>query len=65
MRLSDIMSQAGLAGYAEVALVLFLIAFALVVLGVFRPSNHAAMDAHGRLPLDDDPTGHSQEDSRS
>ena len=65
MKLSDVMSNAGLAGYAEVALVLFVLAFLGIVLAVFRPSQKARMDAASRLPLDDDPTGQPEEDTRS
>jgi hypothetical protein len=36
MKLSDVMSAMGLAGYAEVGLVLFLFAFQLVVFDVLR-----------------------------
>jgi cbb3-type cytochrome oxidase subunit 3 len=54
MRLSDVMSNAGLSRYAEVALVLFLIAFVAVVVRVMRPSRRAEMDRAARLPLEDD-----------
>jgi cbb3-type cytochrome oxidase subunit 3 len=53
MRLSDIMSHAGLHGYAEVALVLFFLAFLAIVLRVFAPSRKREMDEMARLPLDD------------
>ena len=65
MRLSDIMSNAGLAGYAEVALVLFTLAFLGIVIALFRPSQRDRMDAASRLPFDDDPTGQPEEDTRS
>lgn len=65
MRLSDIMSNAGLAGYAEVALILFLLAFLGIVIATFRPGNRAAMDAAGRMPIEDDSNGQPQEDNRS
>jgi cbb3-type cytochrome oxidase subunit 3 len=55
MRLSEIMSQAGLARYAEIALVLFLLAFVAIVAWTFRPGARRRMDADARLPLDDDP----------
>ncbi|MBI2795373.1 MAG: cbb3-type cytochrome c oxidase subunit 3 [Gemmatimonadetes bacterium] len=54
MKLSDIMAHAGLAGYAEVALVLFLFAFALIVWWVLRPSHAAEFQRASRLPLDDE-----------
>jgi len=53
MRLSEIMSHAGLSGYAEVALVLFLVAFLLIAVSVFAPSRKQEFDAASRMPLDD------------
>lgn len=54
MRLSDIMSGAGLSGYAQVALIIFFIAFVAIAVWIFLPSRRAAMDAASRLPLDND-----------
>ncbi len=65
MKLSDIMSHAGLAGWAEMAMVLFILAFLVIVIATFRPSNHRAMDAASRLPFDDEPAGQREEDIRS
>jgi cbb3-type cytochrome oxidase subunit 3 len=65
MKLSDIMGNAGLAGYAEVALVLFLLAFLTIVILLFRPSQKQKMDDASRLPFDDDPTRQPEEDTRS
>jgi len=53
MRLSDIMSHAGLAGYAEVALVLFLFAFILIAVRVALGMRDAELEAARHLPLDD------------
>lgn len=53
MRLSDVMSHAGLAGYAIAGLVLFLFAFVLVVLRVFRRGTSEEFRAASRLPLED------------
>ena len=53
MRLSEIMSHAGLSGYAEVALVIFLAAFLLILVGVFAPSRKQEFEADSRMPLDD------------
>ena len=53
MRLSDIMGHAGLSTYAEVALVIFLIAFLLITLSVFAPSRKREFDEASRMPLDD------------
>ena len=47
------MAHAGLAGYAEIALVLFLIAFVGIVWWVFRPGNAARFNVAARMPLDD------------
>ena len=54
MRLSEIMSHAGLAGYAEVALVIFLVVFVAVAFRVLSPSRKAGYDAASRMPLDDE-----------
>ena len=54
MRLSDIMSNAGLAGYAEIALILFILVFLAVVIRIFWPGRKREMDAAARLPLEDD-----------
>jgi cbb3-type cytochrome oxidase subunit 3 len=48
------MSHAGLSGYAEVALVLFMVAFLLIVVRIFAPGRRNAMDRAARLPLEDD-----------
>lgn len=53
MKLSDIMSGAGLSIYAEIALVIFLAAFVAIVVRTFAPSRRRAMDEAARLPLDD------------
>jgi cbb3-type cytochrome oxidase subunit 3 len=56
MRLSDIVSHAGLAGYAEAALILFFLVFVAVVVRVAtRPRREMDLDA--RLPLEDGPAG--------
>lgn len=54
MRLSDIMSAAGLAFYAEVALCLFMLAFALIALGVVARRNRSTWEQARWLPLSDD-----------
>lgn len=53
MRLSDIMGHAGLSAYAEVALVIFLVAFLLIAVSVFAPGRKKEFDAASRMPLDD------------
>jgi cbb3-type cytochrome oxidase subunit 3 len=64
MRLSDIMSNAGLSGYAEIALLLFMIAFAAIAIRIFLPSRKREFDRAGRLPLDDGRKGASTEKER-
>jgi cbb3-type cytochrome oxidase subunit 3 len=53
MRLSEIMSNAGLSGYAEIALVIFLVAFLLIAVAVFAPSRKQEFEDASRMPLDD------------
>ena len=53
MRMSDIVSNAGLAFYPQVALVLFLVAFAIVLVRTFLPAAQPLWERAGRLPLDD------------
>lgn len=53
MKLSDIMSNAGLSMYAEVALVLFLAVFIGITIRTFMPSNRRALQEASMLPLDD------------
>ena len=57
MRLSEIMSHAGLSRYAEIALVLFLVAFVAIVVWTFRPGARRRMEHDARLPLDDESAG--------
>lgn len=54
MSLTEIMSNAGLSRYAEVALVLFFVAFVLIVWRIYAPSRKRALEQAARLPLDDD-----------
>lgn len=54
MKLSDIVGNAGLAVYAEIALVLFVLAFLGVVWWVFRPATQARWRADAMMPLDDE-----------
>lgn len=54
MSLSDLMSAAGLHQYAEVGLIAFMIAFALVLWRIFAPRNRDLYERAGRMPLDDD-----------
>lgn len=54
MRLSEIMSHAGLAGYAVVGLVIFFIVFVAVAIRVLSPARKREYDEASRMPLDDD-----------
>jgi len=53
MRLSDIMGNSGLAIFAEIALVLFIVVFVAIVIRLFA-ARRSDMDRHARLPLEDD-----------
>lgn len=53
MKLSDIMGHANLATYAEVALVLFVLAFVLQLLRTWAPSQQGVLEAARQMPLDD------------
>lgn len=55
MRLSDIMSAMRLAAYAEVALVLFMLAFLAISVHVFLRRNAGVWERARHLPLDPDP----------
>ncbi len=65
LRLSDIVSHSGLAIYAEVALVLFLLVFVGVVISVVRPGSKAQLDAASRIPFNDEPAAAPSEEKRS
>jgi cbb3-type cytochrome oxidase subunit 3 len=52
MKLGDVMSAMGLATYAEVALLIFLLVFVAVAIDVLRPGRRK--EALAALPLADD-----------
>ena len=52
-RLSDVVSASGLAGYAVVALVLFFIAFILILIPIASHGRDALYERASRMPLDD------------
>lgn len=52
MRLSDVMAHAGLAIYAEIALVIFLVVFVAIVIRLFA-SKRSDLERHARMPLED------------
>ena len=53
MKLSDVVSAAGLTLYPKIALVLFLLAFAIVVVRILLPGRRAQWARHAALPLED------------
>ena len=55
MRLSDIMSAMRLGTYAEVALVLFMLAFVAIGVNVFLRRNAGAWERARHLPLEPEP----------
>jgi cbb3-type cytochrome oxidase subunit 3 len=65
MRLSDIMGAADLSIYAEVGLVLFLLAFVGVMVRVYQPKNDREHKEALMLPLEDEmmPAGSAALDS--
>jgi len=64
MRLSDIVSGAGLSFYAEVALVLFLLVFVVVMWRLWRPSRRADLEAQRLLPFEPDMPAPPREGAR-
>jgi cbb3-type cytochrome oxidase subunit 3 len=54
MSLTSLMSAADLDWYAQVSLILFLIAFGFILWRVFSPRFKATYDAAARMPLDDE-----------
>jgi cbb3-type cytochrome oxidase subunit 3 len=56
MRMSDHMSQAGLALFAEIALVIFVLCFLGIVAWVYWPGRKQRWMHDARLPLDDTST---------
>ncbi|HZI28189.1 MAG TPA: cbb3-type cytochrome c oxidase subunit 3 [Gemmatimonadaceae bacterium] len=62
MSLTEIMSNAGLSRYAELALLLFVFAFVVIIARLYRPSRRNELERQAKLPLEDDPP--SRTDSR-
>jgi hypothetical protein len=52
--LTDVMSGAGLSGYAEIALVIFFVAFVGIVISLFVPSRQRTYEHLRNLPIDSD-----------
>lgn len=61
MKLSDVVSHAGLALYAEVALVVFFAVFLAVVLRLWRPSQREELEQQRMLPLEPDTPAQTRE----
>lgn len=53
MRLTDIMSGAGFAEFAQIALVLFFAVFCVIVIRIFAPKRRRELEAKKHLPFDD------------
>ncbi|HVP37800.1 MAG TPA: CcoQ/FixQ family Cbb3-type cytochrome c oxidase assembly chaperone [Candidatus Saccharimonadales bacterium] len=65
MSLADIVGHARLGTYAVVAMILFMVAFLLVVAWVFWPSRRRELEEARRLPLEDDQHGASRPGAES
>ena len=61
MKLSDIMGNSGLSSYAEIAMILFLVAFLAIVVRIFWPSRRKQLEEQRHLPLVDDEPMHPRE----
>lgn len=61
MRLTDIVSGAGLSGYAIVAMLLFIAAFLAITIWLLLPARKAEFDRAGRLPLEDGVDSHRRD----
>ena len=53
MRLSDIMSGAGLTMFPEIGLVIFLLVFAAIVWRIYFRRHSIDLEVHGQMPLND------------
>lgn len=52
MKLSDIMGAAGLAAYAEIGLVIFMVVFVVVAIRVLWFGRREDFERQGRIPLE-------------
>ena len=57
MRLSDVVSHSGLVIYAEVALIIFFLAFIVIVARLLLRRDRDELERMSRMPLDDEPHG--------
>lgn len=53
MRLSDIMAEMDLTIWPEIAIVIFLVAFAAIAVRTFGKKNQRAIEEASKLPLED------------
>lgn len=53
MKLSDIMSHAGLTFYTEVALIIFMAVFIAIVVRTLWPSRKRTLNSDAQLPFDE------------
>jgi cbb3-type cytochrome oxidase subunit 3 len=60
MKLSDIMSAAGLASYAEIGLILFTVAFVAVTIRVLWFDRKEELESIARIPLEQELTSGAQ-----
>ncbi len=60
MKLSDIMSAAGLASYAEIGLILFTVAFVAVAIRVLWFDKREELESIARIPLEQELTSRAQ-----
>jgi cbb3-type cytochrome oxidase subunit 3 len=65
MKLSDVVGNAGLAFYTEVALVVFFVVFVAVVVRTWRPSRRRELEAQRLLPLEPDSPAPPREGAES
>jgi cbb3-type cytochrome oxidase subunit 3 len=54
VKLSDVVGNSGLAIYAEIALILFLVAFVGIVAWLLWPGRRGQLEPLGRMPLEDE-----------
>jgi len=54
MTVRDIMQRAGISIYGEIALIVFIVLFLIILWRVYAPSRRAEMQHMAELPLDDD-----------
>ncbi len=64
MKLSDIMSAAGLASYAEIGLILFTVAFVAVAIRVLWFDKREELESIARIPLEQEHTSGAQRASQ-